>query len=69
MGNEWLDDAVQGATGNLPTYQEFEEEVFSSFQKYTDLGYPEMIIVSLMSDITKWPMTIPALFDKWRSQQ
>ena len=69
MENEWLKDAVAAATGNLPTYQEFEEEVFSAFQKYTDLGYPEMIIVSIMCDVTKWPMTIPAMFDKWRSQQ
>lgn len=69
MGNEWLDDAVKSATGNLPTYKEFEDELFMSFQKYADLGYPDMVIVSLMSDITKWSMTIPTMFDKWRSSK
>ena len=67
--NEWLNDAVQGSTGNIPSYEEFEITLFDIFQKYRDNGYPNMVIVSLICDGTKLPMTIPAMFDKWNSQQ
>jgi len=69
MENEWLNDAVQGSTGNIPSYEEFEITLFDIFQKYRDNGYPNMVIVSLICDGTKLPMTIPAMFDKWNSQQ
>lgn len=68
MSSEWLDDAVKGATGNVTLYKEFETECFSLFQKYRENGYPDMIIVALMCDITKMVATIPMMFDKWRSQ-
>jgi len=69
MGNEWLDDAINSATGNIVTYEEYEASLFEVFQKFQDNGYPDNIIVSMTCDFTKMPMTIPALFDEWRSQQ
>ena len=69
MGNDWLNDAVQGATGNVTPYTEFEQTLFETFQKFRDNGYPDMIIMSMVCDFTKMPMTIPTVFDKWRSQQ
>lgn len=69
MENEWLKDAVNSATGNLPTYEEWKQEVFAVFQKYRDLGFPDMVIVSMVCDSMKMPMTIPTLFDMWRSEQ
>lgn len=68
MEENWLDDAVKSSTGNISPYEEFEALCFDMFQKYRDNGYPDMVIVSLMSDITKWPITIPTMFDKWRSK-
>ena len=68
MKESWLEEAVQSATGNISQYDEFEAEVFSVFKKYRDNGYPDGIIVSLVCDGTKMPMAIPAMFDKWRSQ-
>lgn len=65
---DWLDDVVASSTGNIATYQEFEDELFATFKKYRDNGYPDMVIISLMCDITKMSMTIPTMFDKWRSQ-
>ena len=69
MGDDWLEDAVKGAAGNISTYAEFEAECFSLFQKYSDNGYPDMVIVSLVCDATKMTMTIPTMFDKWRSSK
>lgn len=69
MDEKWLDDAVKGATGNIDPYIEFEALCFDMFQKYHDNGYPDMVIVSLICDATKMPMTVPIMFDKWRSQQ
>lgn len=69
MENNWLNDAVQGATGNITPYDEFEAALFETFQKFRDNGYPDMVIMSMVCDFTKMPTTIPALFDKWRSQQ
>ena len=68
MENEWLTDAINGATGNLPTYEEYKQELFAVFQKYRDLGFPDGIIVSMVCDSTKMPMTIPAMFDLWLSE-
>jgi hypothetical protein len=69
MSNEWLDDAVKSSTGNVTPFEEFREELFSVFQKYRENGYPDMIIVSMVCDFTKMPMTIPQIFDDWRSKQ
>lgn len=68
MEDDWLNNAVASSTGNIITYQEFEDELFSIFQKYRDNGYPDMVIVSLVSDGCKMPITIPMMFDKWRIQ-
>ena len=68
MGNDWLDDAVNSATGNLPTFGEWKQEMFAMFQKYRDLGFPDGIIVGMMCDSTKMPMTIPAMYDLWLSE-
>ena len=67
--NDWLQDAVSSATGNLPTFEEWKQEMFNVFQKYRDLGFPDRIIVSMTCDMTRMPMTIPAIFDLWRSEQ
>ena len=69
MEKDWLDDAINSATGNIAPYDEFEAALFDTFQKFRDNGYPDMTIVSMVCDFTKMPMTIPAMFDKWRSQQ
>lgn len=66
--NGWLEDAIRGATGNVTPYEEFEAECFNAFTKLRDNRYPDMVIVSMVCDMTKMPMTIPTMFDKWRSQ-
>lgn len=68
MEEDWLNDAVKSATGNVTPYEEFEVECFNLFQKYHDNGYPDMVIVALVCDGTKMNMTIPMMFDKWRSK-
>ena len=68
MKESWLDNAIKGATGNITPYAEFESTLFETFQKFRDNGYPDMTILSMVCDFTKMPMTIPAMFDKWRSQ-
>jgi len=67
--DDWLEDALREATGNVTPYEEFETACFDVFKKLRDNGYPDMIIMSMVCDQTKMPMTIPAIFDKWRSQQ
>lgn len=69
MQDNWLKDAVASSTGNIEPYANFEALCFDMFQKYRDNAYPDMVIVSLICDATKMPMTIPMMFDKWRSQQ
>ena len=69
MENEWLDDAIKSAAGNMSPYAEFEAECFSLFEKYAANGYPDGVIVSLICDATNMSMTIPTMFDKWRSSK
>ena len=69
MENDWLQDAVNGATGNLPTFEEYKQVFFDVFQKYKDLGFPDGITVSMVCDYSKMPMIVQALFDLWLSEQ
>ena len=69
MDDSWLEQAINEATGNVTPYEEFKVACFDVFRKLQENGYPDMIIMSMVCDSTKMPMTIPALFDEWRSEQ
>jgi hypothetical protein len=69
MSQDWVEEALNTATGNFPVFEEFLQDLHVLFKKLRDNGYPDMVIVSVASDVTKLPMTIPQLFDAWRSEQ
>ena len=66
---DWIEDIIRESTGNVTPYEEFELACFDVFRKLRDNGYPDMMILALVCDQTKLPMTIPAMFDKWRSNE
>ena len=47
---DWLNDALENASGNIPTFDEVKEQIFESTDKMSRDGYPDDFIKATLMD-------------------